>query len=462
MASLGIDGLVSGLDTTSLINQLMSVESAPQTLLKAKQSTTQTFVSALQALNSKVSSLGDAATKAATAASWSAWSASSSATGATATAGSTAQAGSLSFSVDAVATGQVSLSAAVADDGSLVPGVPTAVTVKAADGTLVTVSPTSGSLQDIAAALNAAADSGVKATVVRVSGGTSPTYRLQLTGTTTGAAGSFEVYAGDSAAVTAGTATRVDTAQVRAASDASITLWKGTPQAQTFTQSSNTFTGLMTGVDVTVSAVTAAGAEPVTITVAQDAAAVTSLASGLVAQLGLVLSEISSRTATTTKTNSDGTTSVTGGVLSGDSSVRSAQQSILSVASAPVDGRSPSEVGIIIGRDGTFSFDEAKFTAALAADPARTQSMVTQIAQRVADVATGLSDKYTGALTQKITGQQSLVSDIGSQIDNWDVRLELRRASLQATYSALEVTLSGLKSQSSWLSSQLASLSTSA
>ena len=36
MGSMGIDGIVSGLDTTSLINSLMQVEAMPQTLLKQK------------------------------------------------------------------------------------------------------------------------------------------------------------------------------------------------------------------------------------------------------------------------------------------------------------------------------------------------------------------------------------------------------------------------------------------
>ena len=36
MAEWLVDGLVSGLDTTSLINSLMQVEAIPQTLLKNK------------------------------------------------------------------------------------------------------------------------------------------------------------------------------------------------------------------------------------------------------------------------------------------------------------------------------------------------------------------------------------------------------------------------------------------
>ena len=55
-----IAGLVSGLDTTSLITQLMQIESAPQTLLKTKQTNTSNVVSALQALNDERASLAQA------------------------------------------------------------------------------------------------------------------------------------------------------------------------------------------------------------------------------------------------------------------------------------------------------------------------------------------------------------------------------------------------------------------
>lgn len=471
MATLGIDGLVSGLDTTSLINQLMQVEAAPQTLLKSKQSSTKSFVSALQALNTKVASLAENAAKVAKPASWNAFAATSSATSATATAGATAQVGSVSFTVDAVAKAQVSVSNVTLDNSSLVPDIPPAVTLRTGDGTLVTVQPTTGSLQDIAKAVNDAADAGIKATVVRVSGGENPTYRLQFTGTGTGTDGAFAVYAGTTAAVETALAAgdggaslaamRLDTTSITAASDAQITLWKGTAAEQTYTQSSNTFTGLMSGVDVTVSKVTAAGEDPVTVTVARDTEALKKLASGLVGALGVVLSEISSRTAVTTTTNSDGTTSVTGGLFTGDSAVRGVQQQLVEAASYPVDGISPSTVGFKLGKDGSFTFDEAAFTAALAEDPAKVQTVISGLADRLATVATNSSDKYEGSLTLKIQGQERLVKDMGTQIEDWDRRLAVRKESLQRTYSALEVTLSNLNSQSSWLASQLSSLTSS-
>lgn len=458
MSMMGIDGLVSGLDTTSLINQLMQVEAGPQTLLRQKQGATQSLVSALQSLNTKLASLTGSAQSAAKPESWSAWQATSTDSSVTAGAGATAQPGTLSFHVDQVATTQMSLSDTFTDVASLLPEQPPTITVRKSDGTMVTVHPASGDLSEVTRALNDAADAGIKATVVRVSA-EPPTYRLQFTGTATGSDGGFEVFAGTADDVTNNTATRIDGNVARAAEDAQITLWKGVAGLeQTFTQSSNTFSDLMTGVDVTVSQVTAPGDDAVTVSVGRDSAALSKLAEDLVGSVNVVLSEIASRTRTTTSTNPDGSTSVTGGLFSGDSAVRQLQQQVLTAASSPVDGLSPAEVGINIGRDGTFSFDADKFAAALAADPAKVQSMVSEIAGRVAAVAENSSDPYTGTLTLKIQGQESLVKDLGTRIESWDQRLELRRANLERTYAALEVTLSGLQSQSSWLAGQLAGL----
>ncbi|MDM7830537.1 flagellar filament capping protein FliD [Cellulomonas edaphi] len=448
MGSLGIDGLVSGLDTTSLINQLMQVESAPQSLLKTKQTQTTSFVTALQALNTKVASLGEAATKAATASSWQVTKATSSATSVTATTTAGATPSSLSFTVDAVAASQVSLVSY--DDLVAGLGGATTLTLRRPDGSTTEVA-VGSSAADLASAISGSG-ANVTATVVTAGGQT----RLQLTGAETGAGKAFELVAGPAAASAGKPA--LATTTLRAAGDAAITLWSGTGAALPVTSSTNTFDGVLSGVSITVSAVES---KPVTLDVARDTDAAKSLASGLVSQVGLVLSEIASRSGSTTTTGDDGRSVVTGGIFSGSAATRELTQRLQQAASYPVDGVSPSTVGIVIGRDGTFSFDEKAFSVALAADPAQVQKIVAGVAQRVADVADGASDSVDGSLTLQIAGQQTLVKDLGSQIDNWDVRLELRRASLQATYSALEVTLSGLKSQSSWLAGQLSSLPTS-
>jgi flagellar hook-associated protein 2 len=100
-----VDGLVSGLDTTSLINQLMAAEKAPQDRLVQKVSDTKAKIAAYQSLNTKLASVRDAATALASASGWGIMKAASSApTVATATTASGALGGSLSFTVDRLAT----------------------------------------------------------------------------------------------------------------------------------------------------------------------------------------------------------------------------------------------------------------------------------------------------------------------------------------------------------------------
>jgi flagellar hook-associated protein 2 len=459
--SLAIDGLISGLDTTSLINQLMAVNAAPQTLLKNKVTGTQTLMSGLQGLNTQVASLATLAKKAALPATTDLFSATSSAASVQVTAAAGAAPGQLEFAVTAVARAQVTVSAAMA----VWPDTPPTLTIVDADGVATQITAASSSLSDVASAITASA-AGVKA--VRVAAGSDPVtgdpiYRLQLTSAQTGADHAFTVYRGSSAQVTAGTATNLldlpGSASVTSASDAAVTLWGGTSAEQVITSSTNSFADILPGVSLTVSAVEA---DPVVVSISRDAKATSAIAAGLVASLAAALGFIDARTAVSTSAATGGGSATSAGIFTGNGIVRAARATIMSAASLPIGGRSPSEIGISVTRSGTLEYDEAKFTAALSADPAGTQAMVRTLASRVATAAENVSDKYDGTITNLITGQQSALKSLSDQIGDWDLRLASQRATLERTYSALEVQLSNLQSQSSWLTSQLAGLSTSA
>jgi flagellar hook-associated protein 2 len=281
---------------------------------------------------------------------------------------------------------------------------------------------------------------------------------LQLTGQTSGADNTFSIYQGTEDEVTAGTATEVSLTQTRAAQDAQLTLWSGTDEEQTVTSSSNTFSDLLTGVDITVTEVES---DEVTVTVGQDTDAIAALGSNLVEQLNQALSEIASQTASTTVTNDDGTTSVTGGVLSGNSLVRNLSQQLAEAGSYDVDGVSPSTIGITIDSEGTFTFDEDTFAAALASDPEGTQALLTAIASRVADVATTASDEYDGTLTAQVTSDNAQIEDLADKISDWDSILASRKEALEAQWATLETSLQTLNSTSSWLTTAIESLSSS-
>lgn len=287
----------------------------------------------------------------------------------------------------------------------------------------------------------------MKATIVNTTDGS----RLQLTATKTGATdGAFTI--------TSGTA-EAGFSSIRGAQDAQITLWPslGLP-GSTVTSASNTFSDVMAGVNVTVTKVSAPTDDPITVDVAKDTEAVSKLANNLVAQLNQVINEVASRSKVTTSTGSSGQQTTTGGLFTGDSATRQLVSRLTEAGSYAVDGRSPSEIGIEITRDGTFTFNEEKFQEAFAADPAGTQAFLTAVATRVENVGKATSDKYDGSLTLRVQSQQSLVRDYGTQIESWDRRLEQRRANYVQIYTALESALSNLQSQGTWLSSQLSSL----
>lgn len=445
-SSIGIDGLISGLDTTSMIDQLMAVEGNNRTLLASKKTNLQSLGTALTSLNTKIASLATAATTAAKDSSWQTTKATSSSTAVTAVTSSTAQPATLSMTVTAVAASQSTLYSMPTAYGSDTPS----FTITR-NGESTTVTAASTSIADILEALNGK-DTGVTASAINVGTSASPVYKLQINGTETGAEQAFTVTADDA---TTGTMTGQ---QLRAASDASVTLWPGTDGATTLTSASNTFTGLMTGVDVTVSATTT---DPVTLTVARSSSAMSTLASNLVTNLTTVLGDITDRTKSTTTTADDGGTILTGGLFSGNSTIRMLQQSLLDVASVSVDGMSAAQAGINLDKDGNFTFDSETFATAYAADPEKVQALIQKMATSLQTVAEAASNSTTGSITTQITSNTSEVDDLADRIASWDDRLATRREALVKIYAAMEVSLATMQSTSNYLTQQIASLNSS-
>src|SRR3954452_20822238 len=103
MTGLSVDGLVSGLDTTTLISQLVQAESAPQTALKSKVSEAQAAVSAYQSINSRYAGLKSAADLVANPDTWTTPVATSSSATVKATSSATASIGRIDFDVTSTA-----------------------------------------------------------------------------------------------------------------------------------------------------------------------------------------------------------------------------------------------------------------------------------------------------------------------------------------------------------------------
>lgn len=451
---IALDGLVSGLNTTELIKSLMDVNAIPRNLLKSKMTDKGVIISNLQSLNS---SLQDIATKAKAALAPGAmarFATSSSASGVSVSATKDADPVTAEIVVDRVAQRHSVVTAAYA----AWPDEPPVLTLQNSAGERVEVTATSSSPQDVAKAITAA---GFGITARAVSAGTdaegAPLYRLQLSAAETGATGTFRVDRGDVASVDAGTSTDLATepgaATITTGADAQIRLWAGTAAEQVVTSSTGSFADLFTGVNVTV---TAKPADPVTIGVTRDASAQAKASGDLISQLASLLTRIDNGSTATVPSGAGETTTL--GVFTGDSTVRALRRALADAVQYPVDDVSPSSIGISVDRHGVLSFDQAKYTAALAEDPERVAQVFAGVVERVQDVAETYSDKHDGLLTARIIGQQGEVDAIGEQIGRWDVRLAQRKATLERTYAQLEVQLSRMQSQSSYLSSQLAAL----
>ncbi|WP_432491137.1 flagellar filament capping protein FliD [Kineococcus auxinigenes] len=473
-----VDGLVSGMDTTSIISQLIAVDSAPKARLQSSVSTAQLKVTAYQSVNSRMSALQSAADNLQKAAAWTPAKATSSSSAVTVTASSSATAGTLNVKVADLASARsvVSGTFTLNTDGEIdtaTLGFP--LDVVRSDGSYVTLQPQVGTLSQVVDAINKAENAGIKAVAIRVSDNT---YRLQITSADTGATkGDFKLVseptADGRAAYRANYATMAAQPAgyevLSAATDAKLEL--GADKI-TLTSPSNTFTDVMPGVSLTVSARTADAA---TVSVGRDSNAVASAVQSLVDAANAALKDITLQSRAGV-VGSDG--KVTGGgTLRGDSTLRALKSQILSAVTSAVGNSQASAAtfGLQSTRDGELTFDKTKFLEAYAKDPAGVQALVSAkatdstatskgVVERLREVTVGaigdlkLSSAATGTLTSVIDGQNSSIKDLTSRIADWDTRLDAKKERYQKYYGALETALGKLQSQSTWLAGQLGSL----
>ena len=67
------------------------------------------------------------------------------------------------------------------------------------------------------------------------------------------------------------------------------------------------------------------------------------------------------------------------------------------------------------------------------------------IAQALAAVTYAAGNPGTGTLANAITGEQSEMSDLSTQIANWNPILQEQQTQLETEYNAMETTLASLK-----------------
>ncbi len=193
MATLAITGLISNLDTDTIINTLVELRRAPLTLLENKQTVQNNKIVALQNLNARMLNFSIAAQSLARPTTFQTYSATSSDSSVVnASANASATAGSHTIVVDTLAQAQ-SFAGTTFESNTEALGFSGQFRL---DGNLITVA-SSDSLNTVAASINSQAGTTVRASVLQVG---EDQYRLVVTRRTAGAT-SVELFSADGGTV---------------------------------------------------------------------------------------------------------------------------------------------------------------------------------------------------------------------------------------------------------------------
>lgn len=312
-----------------------------------------------------------------------------------------------------------------------------------------------GKLSTIVGNINRANGS-MTAAAIQVSPGQ---YKLQLQSKETGVANGLTL---DPSSFSGGGLGALST--VTAALDATLQVGSGAG-AYTVTSPKNTVTDVLPGVTMTLNS--ADPLKTVNVTVGADGSGMAGKVKALVDSANEALKFI--------RDNSkyDPKTSTAGGLL-GNSTAQRLQSQLFRAISDTVAGadlKTASAVGIKSSSDGTFTFDQAKFEAAYAADPHKVASIfleggtngsstLTQpgLAERLVAIARGATDSVSGSIQTSIKGMNKSIDDLQQQISRWDDRLATRRTNLKRQFTALDVAMAQFQSQGQWLSGQISGL----
>jgi flagellar hook-associated protein 2 len=463
--TINFSGLATGIDTSSIVSQLMALERAPEQVLTSQKTKMQNQVSAYNALSTALTSLQSlmaGMNSPDTFAAKTASVADSSVAGATAT--SAAQAGTHTLTVTSLARSQTLVSddtsnnnSGYASDTAQNFGTGAITIANAADPlhpVTVKIDNTNNSLQGIAAAINASA-ANVTARVVNDGSGTP--YRLAIIGKDTG------TYSVDATGLTGGTYNNPAFDQKVAASQAVFQL-----DGIDMTRTTNTVTDALTGVTLTLQGLTSSNSVGTTVTIGNDTAAVTTKINNFVSSYNNVMNLINTDTAYDPTSN-------TAGILFGDPTIRTVLDTLQTTLTNKVSGASGSfsslaDIGITTDKyTGLLSVDSSPsgmtLAKALNQDFNSVTALFTQnggnyglalnhygIAEqfnRQIDFLTHYYSGYSadgsnndGIISTRIQGLNDSMTNIDNQIAAMEVRFTAEESNLNAQFTAMETLVS--------------------
>jgi flagellar hook-associated protein 2 len=435
MGTITFSGLATGIDTSSIIDQLVAVERLPITRLEAREKAANTRISTLSDLSTKLKALKTAAQKLDLASELSPLAVKTSASTTVGISGTPSVAGSWQVNVTSLATMGSSKSRgfASADTVGLVSNGSLRINV-GGDAPIDVAYSTSDSLSAIADRINS---SGARASAAVVNDGT--TSRLVISGTETGTANAV------SFTDTGGLGMNDPGAVLSTATDAVLTVG-GLP----VTRSSNTVEGVIPGVTLDLGNVGTA-----MISSSRDDAAQSAAVKGFVDAYNAVQIVVGKQLVYSGSKKGEET-------LFGDSALQGLQRRMGGLSGNGykfgADTTSLRDFGITLGNDGLMTMDATKFTTAAKANPSKLTSLFAGeggaggVAKALTDLASEYTDTGTGTLETKKAGLQSLVKGFQTQMDRIEDNATALGDRLRIQFSKLEALVSTLNAQASYIS----------
>jgi flagellar hook-associated protein 2 len=446
-----ITGLSSGIDSKTLVEQMMRLERRPADRMQAIVDANTKRTTALGQFQTLVEGLKTAAASLADKSAFDAYSVTTAGTASggrsllTATATVGAVPGAYDVKVLKLATAH-KLTASAGQASSTTPlGVTGSFELRRPDDTVlgsVTLDGTE-TLAGVRDKINAlTGTSKVQASALSTTAAGTDN-RLVLSSQQTGEAGRFKLVA------TAGdplTALGLAAPTEQTGHDARVEI-DGVP----VTRSTNTLTDVLPGVTLNLSAEDPTASA--TMTVERFKATPRDAAQGLVEAYNKVVAFIKEQTGT-------------GKALAGEALLRSARGSLSGSvlakgAGLPADLATLASVGISLGKDGTLSFDATKFDAQYTGRYDDVKATLADRAKALSDFADSLAKSSTGSIDQRESALTDLNGRLTERIADIDARLDKKRTALLAQFAKFEAALGRINALGSSLTSQLSGLNSS-
>ncbi|HEU4685402.1 MAG TPA: flagellar filament capping protein FliD [Nitrospira sp.] len=449
--TVSFGGLGNGFDYSQVINALVQAASAPlnrltqeQNTLSAKSADYTTLTGKLQALQTATGALGIGSYDSSVATV-------SDPTALTATAASTVPAGNYTVGISQIAQAhQLANKAETAvssTTASIVSGASAVFSFQVGAGSVQTVTLSSGAnIQDLADGINNLG-AGLTASVVNTGSESAPAYRLILTASSTGTGNAITITSdGTGLNFTGG----VDTLQ--AAQDAKIQIGDPALNPITVTRGSNTISGVLPGVTLTLTKPT--GPETVNISVTQDPSAVQTKIKALVTAYNDVVTFINSKNTYDARTSQGGTFFAEGtpGTVLGR-----LRQALNGTVSGTAVYATVGQLGFKTNRDGTVTIDEAALTAALNSNYADVKALLVGqldnpgIARQVSAAVDSLDDVEGGAVTLKQNSLTDQIKNLTDRIATQQEYINQYQQRLQLQYAQLDSLLNTIQGQMGFL-----------